>query len=75
MRDGVLLRGRAAYADRVFVLQKRAVSAIYDLGSRASLKIIGLWYPKNFNVLNVNVYHDSLNNDQDSFEPTVINNG
>lgn len=38
MSYGILLWGRAADIDSVFVLQKRAIRAIYKLGSRDSLR-------------------------------------
>ncbi|GBP09148.1 hypothetical protein EVAR_4028_1 [Eumeta japonica] len=38
MSYGILVWGNAADIHRIFVLQKRAIRAIYGLGSRVSLK-------------------------------------
>ena len=38
MSYGILLWGKAADIETIFILQKRAIRAIYNLGSRASLK-------------------------------------
>ncbi|GBP94656.1 hypothetical protein EVAR_66340_1 [Eumeta japonica] len=38
MSYGILLWGRAAHIHRIFVLRKRLISAIYDLGPRVSLR-------------------------------------
>jgi hypothetical protein len=67
MSYGILICGKAADIDTIFVLQKRAIQSIYNLGSRDSLrerfKDIGILTVASQYILDVIMYtHKNINN-------------